>query len=129
MTADRWLVLAGGIAGTVAVNWWFFVAARQGATATARATTSHDATQRVEIAVDGGYSPSTVRVRAGEPVTLVFDRRETNPCSEEVVLPDFGIRHFLPAHERTTITVRPERAGTYEFTCGMQMLRGRIVAE
>ncbi|MGQ0814367.1 MAG: cupredoxin domain-containing protein [Gemmatimonadota bacterium] len=39
------------------------------------------------------------------------------------------MRRFLPPHEKTTIEVRPEKPGTYEFTCGMSMLRGRLVAE
>ena len=85
--------------------------------------------QEVTIRVQGGYSPSSVRVRRGAPVRLVFDRQETNGCSEEVVLGDFGIRRFLPAHERTAVEFTPERAGTYEFTCGMSMLRGRVVVE
>ena len=36
---------------------------------------------------------------------------------------------FLPAHTRTTVEIKPEKRGTYEFTCGMSMLRGRIVVE
>jgi plastocyanin domain-containing protein len=62
-------------------------------------------------------------------VRLVFDRQETSGCSEEVVFPDFGIRKFLPAHRQTTIEITPERAGSYEFTCGMSMLRGRLTVE
>jgi plastocyanin domain-containing protein len=70
-----------------------------------------------------------VRVRAGEPVRLDFQRNETAGCSEEVVLPDFGLRVFLPPHRTTSVEVTPPCPGTYEFTCGMGMLRGRIVAE
>jgi plastocyanin domain-containing protein len=79
--------------------------------------------------VQGGYTPAEVRVRAGRPVRLTFDRQETSGCSEEVVFPDFGVRRFLPAHARTVVEVTPPAAGTYEFTCGMGMLRGRIVAD
>jgi plastocyanin domain-containing protein len=68
-------------------------------------------------------------VRAGRPVRLVFDRQETSGCSEEVVFGDFGIRRFLPPHARTAIELTPPAPGTYEFTCGMSMLRGRLVAE
>ncbi len=60
---------------------------------------------------------------------LVFDRREDSSCSEEVVIPDFGIRRFLPAHEKTTVELTPESAGRYPFTCGMSMLRGTLVVE
>ena len=81
------------------------------------------------IVVDGGYSPSTVRVKAGQPVRLVFDRKDTSSCSEEVVFPAFGIRKYLPTGQRTVIEVTPPKAGTYEFMCGMSMLRGSLVAE
>jgi plastocyanin domain-containing protein len=83
----------------------------------------------VRIVVSGGYDPSVVRVRAGRPVRLEFDRRETSGCTEEVVLPDFGIRKFLPPFETTPIEVTPPHPGTYEFTCGMAMVRGKIIAE
>jgi plastocyanin domain-containing protein len=62
-------------------------------------------------------------------VRLVFDRRETSGCSEEVVFADFGIRRFLPAYQQTPVEVTPPTPGTYEFTCGMGMLRGRLIAE
>jgi plastocyanin domain-containing protein len=70
-----------------------------------------------------------VKVKAGRPVRLVFDRKDTGSCSEEVVFPDFGIRRFLPAGERTIVEVTPPAAGRYDFTCGMSMLLGALVAE
>ena len=81
------------------------------------------------IAVRGGYDPGTVTVKAGSPVRLVFDRQETSSCSEEIVLPDFGIRRYLPAHEKTAVEFTPTAAGTYEITCGMGMLHGKLVVE
>ena len=44
------------------------------------------------------------------------------------MLPDFGIRTYLPAHRTTPVSFTPAE-GTYEFTCGMGMVRGKIVAE
>lgn len=126
MSATEWMVLAGGIAAIGWVNWYFFLAGRGSAAA---ATEGAGGVQEVTIRVQGGYSPSSVRVRRGAPVRLVFDRQETSGCSEEVVLGDFGIRRFLPAHQRTAVEFTPEQPGTFEFTCGMSMLRGRIVVE
>lgn len=123
-TAD-WLVLLGGMAAIAWVNWYFFLARGGDAVAAAGA----GGVQEIRIAVEGGYSPAVVRVRRGDPVRLIFDRRETSSCSEEVVLPDFGIRRFLPAHEETVVEMTPDRSGTYEFTCGMGMLRGKVVVE
>lgn len=121
------LVVAGGVAAIAWVNWYFFLAEkRKGA---AEAKVGATGVQQAVIRVEGGYSPSRVRLRAGEPARLVFDRREDSSCSEEVVIPDFGIRTFLPAHQRTGVDLPPAKAGVYEFTCGMSMLRGSLVVE
>lgn len=125
MTGMDWLVVLGGLAAIGWVNWYFFVAGRTVATAAPMA----GGPQEVTIGVRGGYDPAQVRVRAGTPVRLVFDRQETSGCSEEVVIPDFGIRRFLPAHQKTTVEITPTEAGSHEFTCGMGMLRGRLIVE
>jgi plastocyanin domain-containing protein len=125
MTGGDLLVVGAGAAAVGLLNWWFFLAGRTERAATA----GGDGVQEVTITVSGGYDPETVRVRAGRTVRLVLDRRETDPCSEELVLPAFGVRKFLPAHERTTIDFTPATPGTYEFTCGMGMLHGRVVVE
>ena len=122
MTAMDWAVVLGGMLTIVWINWYFFLAERT----TAAAVAGAGGVQEITIAVRGGYDPAEVRVRTEAPVRLVFDRQETSSCSEEVVLPEFGIRRFLPAHQKTTLEFTPERAGSYEFTCGMSMLRGRI---
>jgi plastocyanin domain-containing protein len=125
MTSDQIVVTLAGLAGVAWVNWYFFVAGRGAVVA---AETAGGGPQRVRIEVKGGYSPAVVRVRAGQPVRLEFHRNETSSCTEEVVLPDFGIRTYLPAHETTSIGITPA-VGSYEFTCGMGMVRGKIVAE
>ncbi len=137
MNTTDWLVTLAALTGIAWVNWYFFLAERgsvqavlasNAAGAGASGTSGSDA-QSATITVHGGYEPSTIRVRAGHPVRLTFDRQETSSCSEEVVFPDFGLRTFLPAHQQTTVVVTPPKPGTYEFTCGMSMLHGRLVAE
>ena len=132
-TAD-WIVIAVGLAVLAWVNWYFFLAERAiGAavaiTGTGSATTDSAAEQSATIVVHGGYSPASIRVKAGRPVRLTFDRQETSSCSEEIVFPDFGVKRFLPAYKKTVIEVTPPAAGTYEFMCGMGMLHGRLIAE
>ena len=126
MTTSQLVVTILGVVAIVWVNYYFFAAGRRTAVATAG---DDSGVQRVRIEVQGGYSPAVVRVRAGRPVRLDFFRNETSGCTEEVVLPDFGIRSFLPAHQTTPVEFTPERPGSYEFTCGMGMVRGRIVVE
>ncbi len=137
MHATDWTVIAAGLGAIAWVNWYFFVAGRRvtapvamAMTSTAPAGSSAAAgLAEVTIVVDGGYSPSSIRVKAGQPVRLVFDRRDTGSCSEEVVFPDFGVRRFLPTGQKTTVDITPPKPGRYEFMCGMSMLRGALVAE
>ena len=86
-------------------------------------------TQEITVVVSGGYDPATIKVHAGQAVRLLFDRRETNPCSEEIVIPAFGVKKFLPPNERTAVEFTPTAPGTYDFSCGMGMLHGRVVVE
>jgi plastocyanin domain-containing protein len=125
MSPSDWLVIFLGIAAIAWVNWYFFLARRPAATATVGA----GGAQEVTITVQGGYAPAEVKVKRGAPVRLVFDRQETSGCSEEVVIPDFGIRKFLPAFQKTAIELTPEKAGVFDFTCGMSMLHGKLIVE
>ena len=125
MTPADWIVIAGGIAAIVWVNWYFFFAERQAA----RAHEGAGGVQEIDVVVRGGYAPDTVRVKHGQPVRLRFDRQETSSCSEELVLGEFGIRKFLPAFKKTVVEFTPRKAGTYDFTCGMGMMHGRLIVD
>jgi plastocyanin domain-containing protein len=131
MTPLEWGVVAAGIAAIAWVNWYFFLAERGVVVAAAPtgSTSGSRAVPAVTIEVKGGYSPATVRAKAGVPVRLVFDRQETSSCSEEIVFSDFGIRKFLPAFQKTAVEVTPPEPGRYDFTCGMGMLHGALIAE
>jgi plastocyanin domain-containing protein len=128
MSVDKWLVLAAGLAAIAWLNWHFLRFMRRPAAAAA-APAQPGGVQQVAIVVDGGYAPDTIRVHSGAPVQLVFDRRETNACSEELVIAALGVRRFLPAHQRTAIDLGAPAAGEYEFMCGMGMLHGRLIVE
>ena len=119
------LIVAAGIAAIAWVNWYFFFA--EGTSA--RATVARSGVQEATVRVAGGYSPSMIRVKAGVPVKLHFDRQESSGCSEEVVFADFGIRQFLPPFKTTDVEFTPPAGGSYEFTCGMGMLKGRLIVE
>jgi plastocyanin domain-containing protein len=126
MSTAEWIVLLAGLAATAWVNWYFFIAGREPATV---ASASPDGVQQVTIEVEGGYSPSAVRVRRDAPVRLVFDRKETSSCSEELVIGSLGVRRYLTPFEKTAVDLPPLSPGTYDFTCGMGMLHGKLVVE
>ena len=125
MTLPEILVLLAGLATIAWVNWYFFVAPR----AAAEARSGAGGVQEARIVVAGGYSPATIRVRRDQPIRLIFDRRETSSCSEEIVIPDFGVRRFLPAHQQTTVDLPASGPGIHDFMCGMSMLHGRLIVE
>ena len=107
------------------VNWYFFIASRRGGVS---ATVQGDVQEAV-IVVKGGYQPSTVRIAAGRPTRLVFDRQEDSSCTEEVVIPGFRVRQYLPAHQQTVVELPPAQPGEQPFMCGMSMVHGRLIVE
>ena len=117
-------VITGGAASIGFVLWYFF--GEREATA---ARVDERGVQEIKITVKGGYSPDVIVVKAGKPVRLDFYRDETASCSEQVVFGDFGIARDLPAFKTTTIELTPKEAGEFTFTCGMNMMRGRLVVE
>ncbi|NML64162.1 cupredoxin domain-containing protein [Hymenobacter sp. RP-2-7] len=125
MDISQLLVTLGGLGLLAFVAWFFFWAPhRVGA-----ATLTTDGVQQVDIQVKGGYSPDVIELRRGQPVQLRFHRAEDSSCSEELLIPDFQVRRTLPAYQTTTVELRPQHAGQFEFTCGMHMLRGSLLVK
>lgn len=86
-----------------------------------------DEKSEVTIIVKGNYTPDVIHLKKGVPVKLHFQRDEDARCSEEIVIKEFGIHQKLGAWKTTTIELRPDRAGEFQFTCGMEMLHGKVV--
>ncbi len=95
---------------------------------TAKSTSTSATGQKLTVNIDGGYSPSTLNVKAGQPVEITFVRQEKLGCGDVVQIPTAGIKRTLKTGEKTTMTFTP-KAGTTRFTCGMDMYDGKIVAE
>ncbi|MBE9126121.1 MULTISPECIES: cupredoxin domain-containing protein [unclassified Coleofasciculus] len=104
--------------------WWF----RFSKTKAAQADVNQEM-QEMTIAVDGGYEPNRVVVKAGKPVRLNFLRRDPSSCLEKVLLPDFHIARDLELNHTTPVEFTPEQPGEYQFTCGMNMFRGVVEVE
>ncbi len=88
--------------------------------------------RRVEVRVSNqGFVPSTIPGARGEALKLViFYEPSAGECGREVVLPSQNLRVTLSekAPVEIALTLPPE-GGTVQFTCGMNMLQGRIVVE
>ena len=107
------------------VVWWFFGKREDDA----MSAEEIDGVQTVEIVVDGGYLPRTVQLKAGVPAKLVFNRKDSSACLEEVLLPDFGVSKTLVLGQKTEITIDPSQVGEFKYTCGMNMFSGKVVVK
>lgn len=118
------VTIAGALVIALIV-WYFFLDERKHV----KATTAEGGVQQIKVLVKGGYDPDVIVVEQGRPVRLDFYRDETATCSDTVVFGDFGIARPLPAFQTTPVEFTPEKAGEYTFTCGMNMMRGKLIVE
>ena len=118
------VVTVSGILLIGAILWFFF-----GPRTATAAQMNQTGVQEIDVLVKGGYLPDRVEVQRGRPVRLNFQRQETNPCTEQVLLPDFGIVQDLPYGKRTTVELMPSQTGEFPFHCGMNMVRGKIIVK
>lgn len=125
MSIAQIIVTAGGVVAIAGVAWFFWAPRRAGVQAAITSSGAQEAT----IVVKGAYTPDVIVVQHGEPVRLTFLRQETAACSETVIFPDFNRSADLPEGELVPVQFTPERAGEYEFTCGMGMLRGKLIVK
>lgn len=120
MEIDKIIVALSGI-GFSAFIYWYFLMHKEAAV--------NIAGNVVNILVDGGYKPQVVKVKKDQKITLNFERKDPSTCLEEVVVPDFGKKAFLPLNQTTSIEIEPKKVGEYEFACGMNMFHGKIIVE
>ncbi|MDX6612122.1 MAG: hypothetical protein QOD75_1308 [Blastocatellia bacterium] len=125
MNQSQLIVTLVGLGLIAWIVWYFWLWKRE----SVAAQTNAGGIQIVDVTVKGGYQPASITVQVGRPLRLNFTRREASLCGEEVVLPDFGKRAHLPENQTVPIEVTLEKPGEYEFTCGMNMYKGKLIAE
>jgi plastocyanin domain-containing protein len=123
MSTTQIIVTATGLGVIAWIVWYFWL--WKGETVTAQV--KGQGMQEIDITVKGGYQPSSIMVKVGQPVRLNFTRREASTCGEEIVIPDFGKRAHLPQDQTVPIEIMPDKPGEYEFVCGMNMMRGKLI--
>lgn len=116
---DKILVTIVGLAA-IAFVYWFFLMRKEAAV---------EVTGSVDITVEGGYKPEVITVKKGKSVTLNFLRKDTSTCLEEVVIPDFKKKEFLPLEQLVAITITPKEDGEFIYSCGMNMYHGKIIVK
>ena len=88
-----------------------------------------DGYQIVRVIVrNTGFEPDRLQLEAGVPAKLVFVQEANSHCASQVQIPELGVPVTeLPEGQETVVEVSPDQAGTYTFTCGMNMLKGTIL--
>lgn len=124
MDSTEIVVIVVGIAAISFVLWYFF-----GERESVAASVTESGVQEIKVTVKGGYSPDVIVVKENVPVRLDFYRDETASCSEQVIFGDFRIARDLPAFKTTPIEFTPDKTGEFTFTCGMNMMRGKLIVE
>jgi len=71
-----------------------------------------------------------ITVQAGVPVKWVIDARQENitGCNYRMLIREYGIEHTFEVGENV-VEFTPTKAGKYQYTCWMGMIRGTITVE
>lgn len=120
----RVAIALGGLSLIGAQLWWFL-----GSKPKSQKAEMSDGVQEVTITVDGGYVPSLVTVKRGQPVRLQFNRLDPSSCLEKVLFPDFHVAQDLVLNQTTPVEFTPDSLGVFQFSCGMGMFHGAISVE
>ncbi len=81
------------------------------------------------IAVDlstGIYNPNVIVLKAGVPSEITFG--QSSGCTAQVMSKDLGFYEDLTSGAKT-VKIPALDAGEYAFSCGMEMVFGKIVVE
>lgn len=119
MIMDKIIVVISGF-GLIAFIYWFFFGKRSEVV---------EASDEIEIVVSGGYKPDVIKLQKGVETKLRIRRTDANPCLEEFIIPDFRIKKYLPLDKNVEITLKPDKSGTWDFHCGMNMNHGKIIVD
>lgn len=117
MSLDKIFVLLFSALGFVLTYWFFLMKKEDVKTITS---------DTVEIIVNGGYQPESISIPKNKTTRINFLRKDPSSCLEDVVLPDFKIKKYLPLNKEVGISITPNKVGEYEIVCGMGMFHGKI---
>lgn len=83
---------------------------------------------RVEMSVtEKGFEPQNIRVKKGEPVTLIITRKTDTTCATEIVIDEHKIKTVLPLNKPVTVTFTPSKTGALKYGCAMNKMIGGVI--
>jgi plastocyanin domain-containing protein len=85
--------------------------------------------KRIEIAItEKGFEPGAIDVATGVAVELAFTRKTDKTCATEISVPVLKLKKPLPLNEAVLVVLKPEK-DEITFSCGMNMLKGKLVVK
>lgn len=111
---DKLFVTISGIGVIIFIYWFFFK------------SEDSEEQETKQVVVSGGYKPKKILIPAGKTTNITFLRTDPNNCLEDVIIPEFGIKQYLPLNKKVIISLTPPGKGTYDIHCGMNMFHGQI---
>ena len=82
--------------------------------------------QAIAVDVTSVYNPNVIKLKAGIPAEITFS--QSSGCTAQVQSADLGFSEDLSGGPKT-VKLPVLKAGTYAFSCGMNMVFGKIVVE
>ena len=84
--------------------------------------------QKVVIGMKNyNYYPNTIKVKAGQPVSITLDE-SVYGCFRSFTIKDFGVNKYLRTPQDTA-EFTPTKKGKYRFACSMGMGTGTLIVE
>jgi plastocyanin domain-containing protein len=98
-------------------------------TTIATATTMPRERKIAVVVTSNGFEPSTINVRAGQPLRLVITREVDRTCATDIVIEDYGIKKALPLNKPVEVRFTPKKTGTIRYACAMGMIAGSLIVK
>jgi plastocyanin domain-containing protein len=84
--------------------------------------------KNVTVIVDGsGYHPSSVKLKAGQPVHLTFISKGES-CANSIRIPALKKQFSLKPGQKKQVVFTPKKGQAIAFACSMNMFKGTAVA-
>jgi plastocyanin domain-containing protein len=82
----------------------------------------------IEMSVtEKGFEPDMLKVKKGEPVTLVITRKTDKTCATEIVIDEEKISTKLPLNKAVTVSFTPKKTGDMKYGCAMGKMIGGVL--
>jgi membrane fusion protein, heavy metal efflux system len=92
--------------------------------------TDRNQAQSVTVTLnEKGYEPQSFKLKQDVPARVTFVRKVEGTCGTEVVLEEYKIKRELPLNQPVVVEFTPTKTGEFKFTCGMDMLRGKLIVQ